>query len=487
MYHEHPVAPSNFREMRKIKHKLSDFLTRCLVSGKHSGDVAFSFAHGHHSCHMAHFVDDRPSTATSEPLPGARSALTLLLLINLFNYIDRQVLAAVEHDIAKDFFKDPKSAMAMAKMGSLASAFFFTYMLTAPIFGWLADRVSRWLLVGIGVLLWSAATGATGLATSFGFLMASRLFVGIGEAGYGPSAPTIIADLYPVARRGSVLAWFYVAIPVGSALGYVIGGAVGARFGWRWAFYVVTIPGILLGIWSLTRKDTQRGRADGVDPAIIPAKPTVKDYLALVRIKSYVLNTAAMAAMTFAIGGIAYWMPRYLIDVRGLSEGKANSIFGGIVVVNGLFATLAGGRAGDKLRDYFSGAYFLVSAVGMLLACPFMLLMLHVSFPMTWVMLSFAVFFLFFNTGPSNTALANVTHPSVRASAFALNIFAIHLFGDVPSPTVLGYTAGKFGWDAAFGVVAAIMVLASLLWFWGMKYLDADTAAAPTSLNAPGV
>ena len=418
--------------------------------------------------------------AKAAALPGARAALVLLLLINLFNYIDRQVLAAVEHDIAKDFFKDPNAPATMAKMGSLASAFFFSYMLTAPLFGFLADRMSRWLLVGTGVLLWSLATGATGLAGSFGILFASRLFVGIGEAGYGPSAPTIISDLYPVERRGGVLAWFYVAIPVGSALGYVIGGAVGGAMGWRWAFYVVTIPGILLGLWSLRMKDPKRGGADApAGTADAQAKPTMRDYLSLLHIPSYVLNTAAMAAMTFAIGGIGYWMPRYLIDVRGLATAKANTMFGAIVVVAGLGATLLGGWAGDKLRPRFPGSYFLVSAVGILLACPFVILMLHVPFPFTWLALFGAVFFLFFNTGPSNTALANVTHPSVRASAFALNIFLIHLLGDVPSPTVLGYVAGKFGWDAAFGVVAALMAVAGVLWFIGTQYLAADTAAAP--------
>jgi len=279
-----------------------------------------------------------------------------------------------------------------------------------------------------------------------------------------------------------VLAWFYVAIPVGSALGYVIGGAVGGAMGWRWAFYVVTIPGIVLGLWSLRMKDPRRGGADalaGGAAADAQAKPTLRDYLSLLRIRSYVLNTAAMAAMTFAIGGIGYWMPRYLIDVRGLPIGKANTMFGAIVVVAGLGATLAGGWAGDKLRPRFPGSYFLVSAVGILLACPFVILMLHVPFPFTWLALFGAVFFLFFNTGPSNTALANVTHPSVRASAFALNIFLIHLLGDVPSPTVLGYVAGKFGWDAAFGVVAALMAIAGVLWFIGTPYLAADTAAAP--------
>ena len=204
---------------------------------------------------MAQPLDDQ-TPLRDVALPGARLSLALLLGINLLNYIDRQVLSAVEPNIRQQFGIDKTHS------GYLATAFILSYMIMAPVFGWLADRSSRWLLVGFSVLLWSAATAAGGLATGFIMLLVTRMFVGVGEAGYGPAAPTIISDLYPVARRGAVLAWFYVAIPVGSALGYVVGGAVGGALGWRWAFYIVTIPGVLLGIWSFFLKDPPRGAAD---------------------------------------------------------------------------------------------------------------------------------------------------------------------------------------------------------------------------------
>src|SRR6185437_13815632 len=182
-----------------------------------------------------------------KPLSGARSALFLLLAINLFNYIDRQILAALEPDIRETFFA-PDDVNRMTKTGLLAVAFFVTYMVSAPVLGFLADRINRWVIIGVAVILWSLASGASGLATTFGMLLATRLFVGIGEAGYGPTAPTIIADLYPVSRRGSILSWFYAAIPVGSALGFGLGGFIAAHWGWREAFYAVVPPGILLGV-----------------------------------------------------------------------------------------------------------------------------------------------------------------------------------------------------------------------------------------------
>jgi MFS family permease len=410
----------------------------------------------------------------------ARVSLALLLSINLLNYIDRQVLSAVEDDVSTTFFgKVEKSgALTLGKMGFLSTAFIVSYMLAAPIFGWMSDRTSRWRLVGVGVLVWSLATAAGGWAQSYTALLISRLFVGIGEAGYGPAAPTIISDAYPVSRRGQVLSWFYVAIPVGSALGYVVGELVAARLGWRWAFYIVTIPGILLGILCFWRKDPPRRLDDG-EPA---RRPRLGDYLALLRIKSYLLNTLAMAAMTFAIGGIAWWMPRYLADVRGLT-GSPKTKFGAITVVAGLTATLLGGWVGDKLRSRIPGSYFLVSGIGILIACPFVLLMLWTPFPLAWVFLFFAVFFLFFNTGPSNTALANVVHPSVRASAFAFNILVIHAIGDAPSPPLLGAIAGRYGWNPAFMVVTAFMAVAGVLWLVAMPHLKPDTERAAAGLS----
>src|ERR1017187_3973638 len=195
-----------------------------------------------------------PTAATanpgrSTPFPGARLALVLLLLINLFNYIDRRVLATeVDYIQASLFPKTGGSSSPLlqnlqdwcdahlgfkpelALIGVLGMAFLVVYMIGAPVFGRLAERYSRWALVGVGVILWSLASGASGLAGGFFALLLTRCFVGVGEAAYGPVAAVLIADLYPVKMRGQVLAWFCIAIPVGSALGFVIGDLV-ARSG----------------------------------------------------------------------------------------------------------------------------------------------------------------------------------------------------------------------------------------------------------------
>ena len=411
----------------------------------------------------------------SQPRAGARTALSLLLGINLFNYIDRYILAAVEPEIRQTFFT-AEDLYAKAKTGTLATAFLISYMVSAPIFGRLADRWSRWILIGGGVAVWSLASGATGIAGSFLILLLTRVFVGIGEGAYGPAAPTILADLYPLKIRGRIMAVFFMAIPVGSALGYAFGGWANTHFGWRWAFYLVLPPGLLLALLCVFMREPRRLMA--VSGAADSRHSKLADLAILFRTPSYVYNTLASAAMTFAIGGIAFWTPTYIYEYRQQPHlGQINIIFGGITVVAGILATLLGGWAGDRLRDRFAGSYFLVSGVGMLIAFPFVLAMLFLPFPLAWGAIFFAVFFLFLNTGPANTALANVTHPSIRSSGFALNILIIHALGDAISPPLIGAVAGHTNMNVAFGVVSATVLLSGVLWLFGMKHLPGDTAA----------
>ena len=417
----------------------------------------------------------------------ARKAVALLLTINLFNYIDRQILAAVVPPLTAEFHLSDE------RVGLLSTAFLYAYMAGAPILGRMAERVSRWWIIAGSVAVWSLASGWTGLAGSFGVLLASRIIVGIGEAGYGPAAPALISDYFPIERRGKVMALFYVAIPVGSALGYVIGGQMNEWLGWRSAFKIVVVPGLVLAVLSWLMREPHPHR-----PRVISKGTLRADTRTLLRIPSYLLNTAAMTAMTFAIGGIAFWIPKYmsqrLAEQYGLSTlgalgdlstlaqfnkilTEVNTTFGIIVVIAGILSTLAGSWLGDRLRPRFSGAYFTVSGVAILLAFPCTLAMLKLPFPYAWFAVFGSVFFLFFNTGPANTALANVTSPAMRATAFAINIFLIHAFGDALSPPLIGWVKSHTSWDTAFTLVSLMMVLASALWFIAARYLGKDTAA----------
>jgi MFS family permease len=405
----------------------------------------------------------------SQVRSGARPALALLLAINLFCYLDRYILASIIPAIKNEFLRgDPD---ANGKAGLLTTAFLISYMVTAPLFGWMADRFSRWMIIGISVALWSLASGATGLAGTFTALLATRVFLGIGEAGYGPAAPTIISDFYPVERRGEVLAWFFMAIPVGSAFGYAFGGWINSMLGWRWAFFLVLPPGLLLALLSFLMREPGREHASR-------PKPNWSDYKGLIRIPSLVANILAQTALTFAIGGLSVWAPTYIHEGRGQPLAQTDLIFGGILVVAGFLSTLFGGWLGDALRPRFPGSYFIVSGTGMLLGFPATIAMLYTPFPAAWVFVFLAIFFLFMNTGPSNTALANVTPPSMRATAFAMNILVIHLFGDALSPWLIGWIKDHGTWNAGFFTVSTVMLVAGIVWLSSTRALVRDTAAA---------
>ena len=411
---------------------------------------------------------------------SARISLGLLGAINLFNFIDRYVLAAVEPSIRATFFS-PNDPNAMWWSGTLGTAFVVSYMLSAPALGWLADRYPRWAIIGVSAIVWSAATAASGIAATFAALLIARILVGIGEGAYGPAAPPIISDLFPMKSRSTMLAIFFAAMPVGAAFGYVLGGLISVHLGWRWAFYIVSMPGFLLGLFCFRRKDPRIEASNGNR-----ARVSLADYLQAVMVlmkrPSYGLNVAAQTAMAFALGGLAYWMPAYF-QFRH-QPPSATAIFGGITAVAGLTSTLAGGFLADRLRSRIRGSDLLVPGIGMLSGFPLFAAMLYTPFPYAWGLLFGALFFIFFNTGPANTAMVNVSLPVVRAMAFGLGIFVMHALGDAIAPPLVGLLAGHTNMNNAFLAIAAVMLISGLLWVIGAKYLPGDMASVEAAERA---
>ena len=361
-------------------------------------------------------------------------------------------------------------------------------MIAAPVFGWLAGRWSRWRLVALGIALWSLASGASGLAMTFGVLLATRCLVGVGEAAYGPVAPTIIADYFPLARRGQALSWFYIAIPVGGALGYVLGGYMAginhSGQSWRWAFYAVVIPGLLLGLSSFARVERGAASFRRDNPAASPYRTTCAGWqvcLTIMKTPSYTMNTLGMTAMTFAMGAYAWWMPAYLLwhRVGPLWGIEPRAMFGAMTAAAGVLGTLAGGIVGDAsphplARIVFSRLRGRAARLRSSARSPFLV----VPFPAAWLFIFLAEFFLFFNTGPTNTILANVVHPASRSAGFGLNILIIHLFGDAISPTAVGAIADRFNLATGFVVVSGFLFLGGVFWLWGARHWKPTHAAA---------
>ena len=400
-----------------------------------------------------------------------RYALGLLLAVNMLNYIDRQVLFAVFPLIKIDL------RLTDTALGFLGSAFMLSYLLCAPLFGWLGDCWNRTRLASGGLVVWSLATALAGFAPGYRTLLAARATVGIGEASFGTVSPGLIADFFPKERRGRILSWFYVAIPVGSALGYLLGGVLGQRYGWHSAFLLVGLPGLLLAIPIARLRTPPRGGDDAVQA--VEGGTTAGRYAALFKNRSFVCNTLAMAAMTFAIGGLAQWIPSFLYRVHALDVARGNMLFGTVTVLAGILGTMVGGWLGDRWQKQNGKGYLLLSGWGFLIGAPFAvwaILAPGLNSCMTAIFI--AEFFLFLNTGPLNTVIINVTLPSVRAMAFAVNIFFIHALGDAISPSILGWLSDQRDLRSALLITPGAMLLAGMLCFVCGRFVVQDMVQA---------
>ena len=399
-----------------------------------------------------------------------KTALFLLTALNLLNYMDRYILPAVQTQIQDEFH------VSSEKIGLVTTAFIWCYVLAAPMVGPLADRFSRKWIVVAGGVLWSIATLMTAVTHSYTTLLIRHTIVGIGEASFGIIAPTIVADMFPEAKRGRILGIFYLALPVGAALGYIVGGAVGGAHGWRAPFYLAGVPGLLLALAIAFLPEVPRGIQDS-----IPETLERKSLAGLMRNKAFWTATVGMGFMTFALGGISVWMPTFLVRERGYSVATAGTIFGLILLFDGIVASLLGGWVGDKLLPRYKGAYYLVSAITLGLGIPVMMFALNATGIPMFIGILIAGFLLLFNTSPLNTALINAVGSHIRAFALAVNIVMIHLLGDVPSSWIIGRLADRYPLHIALSSTAVGLALATVVLSYGMRF-----APHPESTSGAG-
>jgi MFS family permease len=390
---------------------------------------------------------------------NARSALLLLTALNFLNYIDRNILFAVQPLVQKEFHLDD------AQVGFLTSAFFVCYMVAAPLIAPLADRYPRKWIMAAGAFLWSAATLLSAVTHTYDELLLRHVIVGIGEASFVAISPAFLSDLFPENIRGRVMGFFYLATPVGSALGYIIGGYLGERYGWRSPFMVSALPGLLLAFGVLALREPVRGASDHLADSV--ERGSVKG---LLRNKAYWTITFGAAMMTFAIGGLQVWMPTFLARVRHVPLARANIVFGGMTVVSGTVATLLGGWLGDRLLRRTPAAYQMISAIGMALAIPAIVLAIYFPGPAMYPAIFLGEFFLLLNTAPLNAALVNSVSARIRATALAVNIFTIHLLGDAFSPTLIGYISDKSNLEMGLTAMVVAVALSAIVLFYGMRF-----------------
>ncbi len=405
--------------------------------------------------------------------------LALLTGLNFVNYVDRTVLAAVLSRVQTDL------SLSETQGGLLATAFLVGYFAMSPVFGWLGDRATDspdapWMiwqtrrgLMTVGVLIWSAATYSSGHAHTFWEMMAARAVVGVGEASYAAVAPTIIDDLAPADRKGKWLSVFYLAIPVGSALGYLLGGFIQKHWDWRVAFYVAGGPGALFALLCLFIKEPARvlskRKKEGPLQMLVP----------LLKERIYVRAVLGYCFFTFALGGFAHWAPKYIHAHYGTKLDQANYAFGLILVAAGAIGTGVGGWWGDQAAKKAesqasletknrAGAlgHLRVCAIASALGAPFALAcLLAPTSTGFFVMIFVCEAALFLSTSPINAALLMSVPAGIRTSAMAVSIFAIHLLGDLWSPPLVGVIADQSSMQHAMLLLPLAILLSSVVWW----------------------
>ncbi len=384
--------------------------------------------------------------------------LFILTGLNLFNYLDRFVLSAVLTPLQKEL------AINDGQAGRLVTAFMIGYFVTSPFFGWLGDRFSRKWLIAAGIFVWSLGTVLTGFAPTFVSMISFRVLVGLGEASYATISPSLISDSYGQAKRNNALTIFYVAIPVGAALGTIIGGFIAAHWGWRHAFIWAGAPGLLLALVLLPFAEPQRGQAEG-RTAEAAQKPKVRDIANLFFIPDYLLVVLGYTAYTFALGAFGHWGPTFLHRVHGVPVDHAGGFFGVVLVVAGLVGTMIGGFAATAWHKRNPAGYAWTLGLSSLVAVPVAFAAFLVGTKvLSMVCLAAAMFLLFLPTGPVNTLILETVPIYLRASAMAVSIFTIHLFGDMWSPEIVGRLADYSNLQRAVLILPAALLVSGVLW-----------------------
>jgi MFS family permease len=407
---------------------------------------------------------------------GRLAIVALLTALNLLNYIDRAILLAMLPRIGPDL------DLSHLESGLLTTAFLVGFFATGPIFGARADKAARTRLLALGVVIWSAATVASGLSTGFVTMLISRVVVGVGEASFAVLAPTIIDDVTPPERKGTALSTFYLAIPLGYAIGYALGGFMAQNWGWRSGFFVAGGPGMALALTCLLIVEPQRKVAD--------AKAKVIDGLReIAAIPQFRRAVFGYTAWTGAASGFSVWAPTFLIErFTTLTLQSAGVWFGLTLLIGGAIGTAIGGRyanraiareglAADEPHDSLVNKRVVndllrICALGMVVAAPLAAVAFFVPGPTAYFIIVFFVDIgLFVSTSPVTAACLRSVPTERRASAMAAQLFTIHMFGDLWSAPALGLLLDVL--DVRVALMSLPLTFAFAAYWWWPRQREA--------------
>ncbi len=416
-----------------------------------------------------------PDTSPQAVMPGsANGVLALLTVIYVFNFIDRQILNILAESIANEL---SLSDTQIGLMTGFAFAVFYTF-LGIPLARY-ADRPGsdRIMLMAICLAIWSAMTAACGLAQNYGQLLLARIGVGAGEAGCTPAAISIIADIYPKERRSSAMGIYMMGVPIGSLFGLIAGGLLADAFGWRVALLVVGLPGILLALilYFLVKDPRHNGVMSAARPPTLPWREAMRE---LASSRAFTLLVIASSVNAFLGYGKGVWQIIFFMRSHGLSAGEVGLAIGLTTGLCGIIGSTIGGRMADWLGTRNPAHYFIMPAVGFLVAIPFSLAAYTASdWRVAIALMIIPAICGTLNYGPGMSVTQGIFRPQTRATATAVKLFFQTLVGLGLGPLLFGFisdvlkpVAGpeSVRWvlmgSTLLGVIPAVM-----LWYAGLR------------------
>ncbi|GCE49470.1 sugar phosphate permease [Thermosporothrix hazakensis] len=422
----------------------------------------------------------------------AMYSFILLLIINILNYTDRAILPVVQTQIKTEFH------LSDTELGWLISSFLLVYgIATLPLGIW-ADYGKRKNIIALCVAIWSVATTVAGFTFNFIQLFLARSVLGIGEAGYAPASLSMIGDSFPKDVRGRMLSIWSIGNVVGTAIGMLLGGVVALQLGWRWAFYLVGLPGLIVAFLIWRAAEPQRGAFDNAEEGEIESsaaaghgglnKNFLQDAARIFRIPTYWILLGAFIASFFIVGAAQGWITTYIIRDFKLTEAQAGAVSGGTLAVGSIVGTLLGGWIGDYLHRRFPQGRLLISTIAFLLGAPltFFALGTHALVPFICIF-ALAIVALSMCLGPLNAVIQDIIEPEIRSTAIGLALLIAHLLGDALSPIIIGAIADRSSLGLALQTTGPICLLvAGLICLIGLKTVAGDMKAMQARLQRKG-
>lgn len=400
---------------------------------------------------------------------------SLLFLLYMFDYIDRMVVVSLFPYLQKDW------GLTDTQCGLLVSTVYWSIVLFSFPVSIIIDRWSRKKSIGIMAVLWSIATASCAFANNFTHLFVARSAIGLGEAGYAPGGTAMISALFPEKKRAMLVGFWNSSIPLGSALGVALGGFIAARYGWRQAFGLVALPGLVIALLFFFVRDyktvelvkSQDAGPDGPAPLRLGTMDIIRGFS---RTPSLLLTYVGFAGNTFLTTSLLSWLPTYLHRFENLPMEKA-SIKGSLVLLMAIIGSPLGGFLADKWLKKKGNARLLFSALSSTITA----LIFILAFGLFSGKVQYGLFLVGGVTAIAfaSSAIAvtqDVVHPGLRAVSYSICVIVMNLLGSSLGPIFTGIFSDKYNIKTALLIVSFFPLLAGLFFYLGSFFYEKDLA-----------